>query len=170
VSGPLDVHDIDPVADRDWVTELLESEFSGPVHARGGETLDARDLPGLVAEAGGRPAGLLFYRIERDEAGDDCELFLFFVLEPGNGVGTALLDALVARAKGCRRIWLVTTNDNLRALRFYQRRGFALRALHPGAVDDARGRLKPGIPLTGDHGIPLRDELELERPLDATAP
>ena len=60
------------------------------------------------------------------------------------------------------RIWLVTTNDNLDALRFYQRRGFSLCALRAGAVDDSRRRLKPSISLTGAYGIPLRDELEFE--------
>jgi hypothetical protein len=59
-------------------------------------------------------------------------------------------------------VWLVTTNDNLVALRFYQRRGFRLSALRPGAVDEARRRLKPAIPDAGAFGIPLRDELELE--------
>ena len=58
---------------------------------------------------------------------------------------------------------LTTTNDNVDALRFYQRRGFRLVALRPGAVDDARARHKPAIPGTGAHGIPLRDELDLER-------
>ena len=66
-----------------------------------------------------------------------------------------------------RRAWLparglTTTNDNVDALRFYQRHGFRLVELRPGAVDAAR-RLKPEIPATGAHGIPLRDELELER-------
>ena len=72
----------------------------------------------------------------------------------------------MARDAGCTRLWLVTTNDNVDALRFYQRRGFRLRALRPGAVDEARRELKPEIPEIGDHGIPLRDELELE--LDLT--
>jgi GNAT superfamily N-acetyltransferase len=62
------------------------------------------------------------------------------------------------------RLRLTTTNDNLDALRFYQRRGFRLVALRPGAVDAARA-LKPEIPVTGAHGIPLRDELDLERAL-----
>ena len=57
----------------------------------------------------------------------------------------------------------MTTNDNTDALRFYQRRGFRIRAVRSGAVDDARRRLKPGIPAIGDHGIPLSDEIELER-------
>ncbi|MGD8245715.1 MAG: hypothetical protein PVG25_02965 [Anaerolineae bacterium] len=64
-----------------------------------------------------------------------------------------------------QRIWLITTNDNLAALRFYQRRGFSLVAVHPGAVDQAR-TLKPEIPAIGHSGIPIRDEIELELPLD----
>jgi hypothetical protein len=58
-------------------------------------------------------------------------------------------------------LWLVTTNDNTHALRFYHRLGFRLAALHPGAVEAAR-RLKPEIPLLGLDEIPIRDELELE--------
>ena len=80
------------------------------------------------------------------------------------GVGSALLAEAgrIARAAGCTRLWLITTNDNVDALRFYQRRGFRLTQVYAGAVDDARARLKPQIPETGDYGIPLRDEIELE--------
>jgi hypothetical protein len=60
----------------------------------------------------------------------------------------------------------VTTNDNVDALRFYQRRGFRLRAVRPGAVDDARRTLKPEIPAVGEQGIPIRDEIELERAIE----
>ena len=66
-----------------------------------------------------------------------------------------------ARAAGCGRLWLVTTNDNVRALGFYQRRGFRLVALRPGAVVISRA-LKPEIPFVASNGIPIRDELELE--------
>ena len=77
-----------------------------------------------------------------------------------------LLEAVVerARARACRRVWLITTNDNVDALRFYQRRGFTLVALHRGAMEQSR-RLKPSIPEVGAHGIPIRDELELEQRL-----
>jgi ribosomal protein S18 acetylase RimI-like enzyme len=68
-----------------------------------------------------------------------------------------------AAERGCRRLWVLTTNDNVDALRFYQRRGFRLAELHPGAVDDSRARLKPEIPEAGEHGIPLRDELVLDK-------
>ena len=156
------VRAFDPATDRSWASDLLDRELAGAVQARRGEALNALDLPGLVAEDDGRGVGLLVYRVD----GEDYELFVLLAAEPEKGIGTALVDALVARAAGRRRIWLVTTNDNLRALRFYQRRGFSLCALRPGAVDETRRRLKPGISLTGNDGIPLRDELELERRLD----
>ena len=61
-------------------------------------------------------------------------------------------------------MWLLTTNDNLDALRLYQRHRFRLVEVRPGAVDLAR-RAKPSIPAVGAYGIPLRDELILERDL-----
>jgi RimJ/RimL family protein N-acetyltransferase len=67
----------------------------------------------------------------------------------------------VARQHGCQRVWLITTNDNLNALRFYQKRGFELVAVHRRAIDEAR-KIKPEIPLIGEYGIPIRDEIELE--------
>ena len=91
---------------------------------------------------------------------DTHEVLTLHAAERGRGVGTALIEAAAERLG---RLWLITTNDNVDALRFYQRRGFRLVALHRGAVDESRARLKPEIPETGDHGIPLRDELELER-------
>lgn len=79
-----------------------------------------------------------------------------------------LLDALLeaARRGGCRRLWLITTNDNLNALRFYQRRGWRLVAVHAGAVDEAR-KVKPQISVIGEDGIPIHDEIELEFPIAA---
>jgi hypothetical protein len=96
---------------------------------------------------------------------DTLEVVSINAFPPHGGAGTALLEAAVGAARdehGCRRVVLTTTNDNVDALRFYQRRGFRLVELRPGAVDAAR-RLKPEIPVTGAHGIALRDELELER-------
>ena len=82
------------------------------------------------------------------------------------GAGSALLAACVRAAvdAGATRLWLITTNDNMPALRFYQRRGFVLVALRPGAIDEARRTLKPEIHLTGRDEIPIRDEIELELP------
>ncbi|NWG75746.1 MAG: GNAT family N-acetyltransferase [Rubrivivax sp.] len=72
-----------------------------------------------------------------------------------------MLPARRARQVRCTRVWLLTTNDNVNALRFYQKRGFVLAALHREAVAHAR-QIKPEIPLSGEYGIPIRDELELE--------
>jgi len=145
-------------SDHAWAEALMHDEFGGPFQARRGELIDVLALPGFVAERDGRPLGLVTYRRENNE----CELAFIAALERHEGIGTALLKALLEATAGCSRIWLVTTNDNLDALRFYQRRGFVLAALRPGAVDEARRRLKPQIGTVGDFGIPLHDELELE--------
>jgi len=145
-------------SDRVWAEPFMRDEFGGPLQARRGELLDVLGLPGFVAERDGRPIGLVTYRLESDE----CELAFIASLERHEGVGSALLDALLQAVAECKRIWLVTTNDNLEALRFYQRRGFGLSALRPGAVNEAREQLKPQISTVGEFGIPLRDELELE--------
>jgi len=119
------------------------------------------ELPGFVATGdGGRIAGLVTYLIEVDI----CELVSLDAVDEGRGVGTQLLELAVeaAQAAGCGQVQLITTNDNMRALRFYQRRGFRLAALHAGAIEQSRA-LKPEIPEVGSHGIPLRDELLLVR-------
>ena len=117
-------------------------------------------LPCLVAEADGRWLGIAAFHVV-DAA---CELVLLEAFERGRGIGTALMDAVAERAReeGAMRLWLVTTNDNTDALRFYQRRGMRLVRLWPDAVTQARRQIKPEIPLFGQHGIPIRDELELE--------
>ena len=145
-------------ADRSWAEAHLDEEFGGALQARRGELIDVLALPGFVTEGDGRPLGILTYR--RD--GDECELAFIATFDRHKGIGTALLGALLEAVADCERIWVVTTNDNLEALRFYQRRGFRLAALRPGAVDEARQRLKPHIGAVGELGIPLRDELELE--------
>jgi GNAT superfamily N-acetyltransferase len=108
---------------------------------------------------GKRIVGLATYEISHQ----DCQLLTIDAFERSHGIGSRLLEAVTdqARAAGCRRMWLITTNDNLDAVRFYQRRGMRLVAIHPGAVDHAR-ELKPTIPEFGHYGIPIRDELEFE--------
>ncbi|CCH16688.1 GNAT family N-acetyltransferase [Micromonospora lupini] len=103
--------------------------------------------------------GALAYRV----GADGLEVVSLVAATPGGGVGTALLEAATTTAgeAGLARVWLITSNDNLRALRFYQRRGLRLVGVDRGAVDRAR-RLKPEIPLVGEDGIPLHDELVLE--------
>ena len=110
------------------------------------------------------PLGFLVHRPIAGAAGRSSLLEAF---APGTGIGTALVEACAAAARtgGAVHLAVVTTNDNLDALRFYQRRGFRLVEIRPGAVDEARSRLKPAIPALGLHGIPMRDELVLVRDL-----
>jgi N-acetylglutamate synthase-like GNAT family acetyltransferase len=146
-------------SDTDWVKELI-SELWGDSLVVAHDTLYyPHQLPGLVALQDDEVVGLLTYRID----GKSCEIVTINSLRPANGIGTALMEAARenARQAGCKRLWLITTNDNLNALRFYQKRGFVLAALHRNAVEQSR-KFKLAIPLIGQDGIPLRDELELE--------
>lgn len=115
-------------------------------------------LPGFIAERAARIAGLLTY----DVRSGVLEIVTINAIDQHTGIGTVLIEAVRAEAKrrGCHEITLTTTNDNVNALRFYQRRGFRLAGLRPGAVDRSRLR-KPEIPRTGDYGIPLHDEIDL---------
>jgi GNAT superfamily N-acetyltransferase len=151
-------------ADRPGVAVFLTQRGSARV-ARRNQLVDPLDHPALLAEddQNGQLLGVLTYVVDRAQ----CEVLTLHAGQQWRGVGTALLQLVeqVATEQGCRRLWLITTNDNVDALRFYQRRGFRLAALHRGAVDDCRARLKPEIPTVGDYGIPLRDELELDKQL-----
>ena len=124
--------------------------------------LEVAAMPGFLAWRAEEPVGLITYEI----LGDACEITVLLSVVEKIGVGSALIGAVkeMARQAGCHRLWLITTNDNTPALRFYQRRGFTLAALHVNALEYSR-RLKPEIPLIGLDGIPLRDEIELEMPL-----
>ncbi len=150
--------------DADWICEMLARHWGGSRIAVGGRLVEACDLPALIA---GERQGLATYRIAAD--GKRAELITLNALIKRQGIGTALIEELTARlaAAGVEELRVRMTNDNLDALRFYQRRGFRLIALRRGAIDKARG-LKPSIPPIGHFGIPVHDQLELalaiERP------
>ncbi len=141
--------------------EVFLAERSALHVARLGRLEHALEHPALVAERDGALVGVLTFVLGDHE----CEILTLHASEPLLGTGSALIQAVerLAADAGCDRLWVITTNDNTDALRFYQRRGFRLAALHRGAVDDSRARMKPQIPQIGDHGIALRDELELDK-------
>ena len=123
------------------------------------ETFEPGQVQGFVAPDW---IGLVTYIIR----GANCEIVSLDSLTAGKGIGTALVEAVAAEARrhGCGRIVATTTNDNLRALGFYQKRGFSIALIRRGAIDESR-LLKPSIPRLGEGGIPLHDEIELELPL-----
>jgi ribosomal protein S18 acetylase RimI-like enzyme len=144
-------------ADRAWLADRIGGGYgAGHLQARRGELIDVLLGEGLIAEHDGQPVGVALWRTDPDGA---TELTYLWALVEGQGVGRRLVAAMCEMV--APPIWVVTTNDNVEALRFYQRLGFRLRDLRPGAVDAARRDLKPSIPVEHD-GIPIRDELELE--------
>jgi GNAT superfamily N-acetyltransferase len=116
-------------------------------------------LEGFVIEAPEEWIGLLTFVIKDSE----CEVTSLNSLREGQGIGSKLIDLAIqeARTRACNRLFLITTNDNLNALGFYQKRGFEIVTIYRGAVHESR-KIKPGIPLVGYNKIPLRDEIELE--------
>ena len=146
--------------DRAWAVQVEADSWSQAGVARLGELVDPTQLPGFIADLDGERAGLASYAVR----GEECELVTIRSLQEGRGVGRALLDAVrdAATAAGCTRLWLITTNDNLRALELYQRWGMDIVAFHRHAVTEARRQVKPSIPERGAHGIPIAHELELE--------
>ncbi|MEE9607621.1 MAG: GNAT family N-acetyltransferase [Myxococcota bacterium] len=146
-------------ADRPWVRERVEKVWGSPTVVSRGRVHRPETLPGLAALRGGGRVGLLTYRVE-DRS---CEVVTLQAVIEGVGIGSALLEALgrEGRARGWQRIWLVTTDDNARAIRFYEARGFRRVAVHRDAVAKSR-ELKPEIPERARDGTPIRDELEFE--------
>jgi ribosomal protein S18 acetylase RimI-like enzyme len=147
--------------ERDWAASVIGDSW-GDVVIGGGREHRPAELPAVVAEADGERAGLATYALD----GADCELVTLDALTVGGGIGGALVEGVAesARAAGATRLHLITTNDNLPALRLYQRHGFALTAVRADEIAAARRR-KPQIPAIGHAGIPIRDELVLERAL-----
>jgi ribosomal protein S18 acetylase RimI-like enzyme len=150
--------DVRPLRDADreraraWLREHWDEAM-----AANGELFYPAEHDGFIA---GDWDGLITYRI----GGGRCEVTLIEALREGEGIGSALLDATVAAARdaGCTDLWLVTTNDNLHALAWYERKGFTIAATRPGAVDRSRETLKPSIPTHNpDTGLPISDEIEL---------
>ncbi len=148
--------------DREWIEYALDRWWGSTRMISRGVDHDLLAQTTLLATRANEPVGLLIYRQE----GGECEVISLNSAWEDKGIGTALLNGVEQRARdaGCKRIWLVTSNDNLRAIGFYQRRGYTIAAVHRNAIALARKR-KPSIPEIGLHNIPLRDEIEFEKAL-----
>ena len=145
--------------DAEVIRALLEAAWGSVLVARKGELLDCSVYPGFLATLDAEPVGLA--SIVR--ADDEYEVLSLSTIAPGRGVGQALMRHSFADStdRGCRRVWLTTTNDNIRALDFYQRLGMRICAIHLDAVARAR-ELKPAIPMRGRNGVLIEHEIELE--------
>ena len=154
--------------DRYWVKEFLIRYWGSNRIVSRGKIHHAEQLPGFAAYAtagvekfgAGDLLGLITYHILESQ----CEIVSIDSLLEGIGIGSQLIQTVeaVAREHRCDRLWLITTNDNTQALRFYQKRNYHLVAIHRGAIEISR-QLKPEIPIFGIDDIPIRDEIELEK-------
>jgi GNAT superfamily N-acetyltransferase len=146
-------------ADQTWIEQLLKARWGSTTIVRAGATFDAASLPALIAENG---SGLATFAVQNGVT----EIVTLDAHTSGRGIGSALLERMIELlpALGVRAIRVTTTNDNLDALRFYQRRGFRIAVVRYGVIEAAREDT-PTIPALGFYGIPIRDEIELRRDL-----
>lgn len=134
-------------------------QLSGPLIVSRGRVHHLGGLPGFCAVADGSVEAAVYYCCEDGV----CEIVSLDSRQENLGIGTKLMELVIREAArlGCSKVWLITSNDNTRAIRFYQRRGFDMVAVHREAITEAR-KLKPTIPLLGYDGIPVRHEVEFE--------
>jgi GNAT superfamily N-acetyltransferase len=145
--------------DKEWIARVITHWWGSTDVVTKGKLISVTPLPGFLAVLRDKPVGVVTYKI----IGRECEIVTLNSLRSGKGIGARLLAEVkkVALFSRCTRLWVITTNDNMRALRFYQRQGFFLVAVYRDALKRSR-HLKKEIPLIGQDGIPLRDEIELE--------
>jgi ribosomal protein S18 acetylase RimI-like enzyme len=145
--------------DRKQINDFISSHWFSTDMVVRDELVDMTILDGFVIYDEETIIGLVTYRIK----GNECEIMSLDSLRERQGVGTALVNKVIQTAseKNCMKIKLITTNDNINAIRFYQKRGFDMANLYHNAVDTSR-KLKPSIPLFGDFNIPLKHEIEFE--------
>ncbi|MEO8422933.1 MAG: GNAT family N-acetyltransferase [Actinomycetota bacterium] len=152
--------------ERAWVRDFVRERWGDEIVVGHGVVFTPATLPGLVLtdDAGGA-VGLLTYVIEKDA----CEVVTIDAVVEGCGYGGLLIESVahVAREAGCS-LWLITTNDNVRAIGFYRAHGFEVVAIREDAIQESR-RLKASIPLVNELGVPIRDEIEMERRLSFDA-
>lgn len=141
------------------VNRILWEEWHCPPSISRGKVIDTTSLPGFLCLENGQTLGVVTYQFENGA----CEIVTLNSFSENRGIGTLLIKAVAeeAKARGCYKLWLITTNDDTNAIRFYQKKGFTLVALHVNAIEQSR-KLKPSIPLTGMDGIPILHELEFE--------
>lgn len=144
--------------DNDWIRSVAKKQWGSTKIISRDQIYDVLKLSGYVAEQNNKLTGVILYAVKSRQ----CEIVVIYSAIKKRGVGTKLIDLVkkAAAINQCKKVWLLTTNDNIQAMGFYQKRGFVLSALRPNAIEQQR-RIKPTIPLIGNNGISIRDEIEL---------
>ena len=147
---------------REQINHFISNRWFSTDMVVRGELVDMTTLDGFVTYEDKKIIGLVTYKIK----GTECEIMSLDSLMEKQGIGTALVNKVIeiSRDNKCTKIKLITTNDNINALRFYQKLGFDMAKLYHNALDISR-KLKPSIPLLGEFEIPLKHEIEFEMDL-----
>jgi ribosomal protein S18 acetylase RimI-like enzyme len=142
--------------DKTWIDALIRKHWGDNYIAVHNDIYVPGELKGFTAINNDVKVGLITYVMK----GGKVEIVSLNSEIEHIGVGAHLIDLVKNEAKiyKCSIMWLITTNDNINAIEFYKKRGFILTRINKGAVDLSR-KLKPGIPLFGENGIPIQDEL-----------
>ena len=146
-------------AERPWVLDIARGWGADFIITRGRKVYPHKIEGYYALSETTEKIGLVTYEV----IGDQCEVVTLDAFRKWQGIGTALLTTVreIAHQHDCKRLWLITTNDNIDAIKFYQRRKMTIAAVHVNVLEHSR-KLKPSIPEIGMHNIPLRDEIEFE--------
>lgn len=144
--------------DKNWIKKVMVDAWGSEMIVAS-KLFNTLTLPGFIAETDNKPTGIVIFDITDGR----LEIVSLNSILEGQGIGSALIEKVkkLAREKDLKNTWLVTSNDNIDSLKFYQKRGFRITKVYPDAIDEAR-KIKPEIPKIGNYGIPLKDTLELE--------
>ncbi|MBE6022253.1 MAG: GNAT family N-acetyltransferase [Cellulosilyticum sp.] len=144
---------------REDINSFIQEHWYSTEMVLRGQIVDMTTVEGIVAYEDEKIIGLLTYEIKNRE----CEILSLDSLVQNKGIGCRLIECVyrVAKKATCSRIKLITTNDNINAIKFYQKRGFDMLRIYRNALDISR-KIKPSIPTIGDFGIPLKHEIEFE--------
>lgn len=142
------------------VKSFITESWGSPMSVSRGKIFNTAHLPGFMYKNDKEIIGLLTYNIDDRE---NCEIVKLNSQVSNRGLATKLINKVIEKAKisGCKRVWLITTNDNTNAIRFYQKRGFEWVGFYRNSMDDSR-KLKPEIPQLGEDNIPIKHEIEFE--------
>jgi GNAT superfamily N-acetyltransferase len=145
--------------ERELALELFRRDFGRTGLVAFGQVMNLDAAPTLVAEMNGEVAGALAYRLV--DAGLHVIALATDPMWQRSGVGSYLVAEaeLLARRLTIPRVIVSMTNDNLPALYFYQRRGYFVAEWTPNAV----AKQSKSASLVGFAGIPIRDEVRLEK-------
>ena len=146
---------------RNMINDFIINHWYSTTMIIRGKEIDMTSVDGFYSSDEEEIVGLITYLF--DKKSNVIEITSLDSMRENQGIGTMLLNRVIEEARKLeyRKIVLITTNDNINAMRVYQKRGFDMVHLFHNALEISR-KLKPEIPLIGENSIPLMHEIEFE--------